>query len=133
MTTKHELLDLAKKATADRGLNYGKPEDNFERIARRWKVHILNRFNIDVPIDAISVAIMCGDIKKARLENDPTHLDSWVDDAGYAACGAEIACPDKDPATAALSSAYERYWAAKKEDEDRKFAEEWPDSVDDGA
>lgn len=89
--TKHELLDLAKAATADRGLNYGKPEDNFTRIARRWRVHILNRFDVDIPIDAVSVAIMCDDLKTARLENDPTHLDSWVDKAGYSACGANIA------------------------------------------
>jgi hypothetical protein len=89
--TKSALLDRAKNAVADRGLNYGKPEDNFTRIARRWVVHIKNRFNIDVPLDAISVAIMCDDLKSARLENTPDHLDSWVDKAGYAACGANIA------------------------------------------
>jgi hypothetical protein len=89
-TTKAGVLDAAKAAVADRGLNYGKPEDNFERIAGRWRTHLKNRFNIDVPIDAASVALMMVDMKQARLENDPTHLDSWVDIAGYAACGAEI-------------------------------------------
>lgn len=89
--TKHELLDLAKAAVADRGLNYGKPEDNFARIALRWKAHIKNRFGVDLPLDAASVAIMCMDLKMARLENTPDHLDSWVDTAGYAACGANIA------------------------------------------
>jgi hypothetical protein len=34
---------------------------------------------------------MCADLKLARLENQPDHMDSWVDLAGYAACGAEIA------------------------------------------
>lgn len=90
--SKHELLDLAKGAVADRGLNYGKPEDNFNRIAERWRSHIYNRFGVRISLDAVSVAIMCADLKIARLENAPSHLDSWVDMAGYAACGANIAC-----------------------------------------
>jgi hypothetical protein len=123
MTTKHELLDLAKAATADRGLNYGKPEDNFERIARRWRVHILNRFDIDVPIDAASVALMCDDIKTARLENDITHKDSWVDKAGYAACGAEIVSAMQRPTAPRVST---REWVKQQHD----ALEAWPDSVD---
>lgn len=89
--TKERLLDKAKEAVADRGLSYGKPEDNFNRIALRWRTHLKNRFGVEVAIDAASVAIMMDDMKTARLENDITHLDSWVDKAGYAACGAEIA------------------------------------------
>jgi hypothetical protein len=91
MTTKHEVLDLAKEATADRGLNYGKPEANFDRIAARWRAHLLNRFGADLAIDGASVAMMMIDVKLARLENCAGHLDSYVDIAGYAACGAEIA------------------------------------------
>jgi hypothetical protein len=30
-------------------------------------------------------------IKVARLSTNPTHKDSWIDLAGYAACGAGIA------------------------------------------
>jgi hypothetical protein len=30
-------------------------------------------------------------LKIARLKNSPNHRDSWVDIAGYAACGAECA------------------------------------------
>jgi hypothetical protein len=89
--TKAALLDKAKAAVADRGLNYGKPEDNFERIAARWRVHLKNAYGIDVALTPTSVAIMMNDMKVARLENDPSHLDSWVDMAGYTACGAEIA------------------------------------------
>src|SRR5579872_2639148 len=90
--SKRDLLKRAMDAVADRGLNYGKPEDNFERIARRCTAHLRNAYNIDVRITAESVAVMCADIKLARLENDPKHLDSWVDVAGYAACGANISC-----------------------------------------
>lgn len=102
--TKHRLLDLAKEATADRGLNYGKPEDNFQRIANRWNAHLVNKFGENplthrpdgVFLDATDVALMCADLKIARLENTPNHQDSWVDLAGYAACGAEIALASKD-------------------------------------
>lgn len=91
MMNKKEVLDAAIKAVADRGLNYGKPEDNFERIAGYWRVHFWNRFMIEVPLDGASVAIMMDLMKTARLDNDPKHMDSWIDKAGYAACGGEIA------------------------------------------
>jgi hypothetical protein len=146
MTTKQKLLDQAKEAVADRGLNYGTPEDNFKRIAEHWNVLLVNRHQIDeykqdhgflTPGD---VAIMMALMKIARLEHQPDHEDSWVDLAGYAACGAEIVCPDKEPAAAkawpdsvddiskeqkvALRTYYDQFNTA---------ANDWPDSVDDGA
>ena len=96
--SKKALLETAIAAVADRGLNYGKPDDNFNRIAERWRAHIQNRFGIQlVGLDAISVAIMCIDLKLARIENQPDHLDSWADVAGYAACGANIVCEESQP------------------------------------
>lgn len=98
--TKRRLLETAIETVAGRGLNYGRPEDNFLRIARLWNVHLLNRhgegFGGDTTValptlDAIDVALMMDLMKTARLENSPTHMDSWIDKAGYAACGGEIA------------------------------------------
>lgn len=92
--TKRVLLDLAIAATADRGLNYGAPEDNFARIAAHWSAYLADSVRpaegpfVITPTD---VALMCALLKIARLENSPDHQDSWVDLAGYAACGAEIA------------------------------------------
>jgi hypothetical protein len=91
--SKHDLLDEAKVATADRGLNYGNPEDNFARIAAHWNAFLANRGIVIAGGGLVSpsdVAVMCALLKIARLENDPSHHDSWVDLAGYAACGAEI-------------------------------------------
>lgn len=93
---KAELLEKAKDAVADRGLNYGRPEDNFARIAALWSTHLANRVDSDgttsdAPrLTAADVAQMMVLMKVARLENDPSHADSWVDIAGYAACGAEL-------------------------------------------
>lgn len=89
--TKASLLDAAKAAVADRGLNYGKPEDNFRRIADLWNVYLNGRAaGPAAPITPVDQTIMMVLMKVARLQNTPTHLDSWTDLAGYAACGAEI-------------------------------------------
>ena len=90
--TKADVLDEAKATVAGRGKSYGAPEDNFDRIARRWTVHMRNRYGDQgVVFDAQDVSMMMIDLKLARLENDPAHADSWVDVAGYAACGGELA------------------------------------------
>ena len=95
-----DILDTAKGyVLKDRNSTYGTPEDNFKRIARRWTAHLRNigHLGADKEISPISVAIMMLDLKAARLENDPTHRDSWIDTAGYAACGAGIALVPKQP------------------------------------
>ena|ERR1700722_4530635 len=77
----------------DRALNYGKPEDNFQRITILWSawVHIRKEPSDSVvPFSPFDVAIMNILLKIARLANSPGHEDSWIDIAGYAACGADI-------------------------------------------
>ena len=94
MINKKELLEQAIKAVGDRGLNYGKPEDNFDRIARLWNAHLINTGIVRDPSEALlsaaDVAMMCALLKVARLQHTPDHMDSWIDLAGYAACGGEI-------------------------------------------
>lgn len=106
MTTKKEVLDAAILAVADRGLNYGKVEDSFDRIARLWNVHLINAGIVKDPkealINAADVAMMMALMKIARLQNMPSHLDSWVDLAGYAACGGEAT---KDARTSVAGAA----------------------------
>lgn len=102
--SKRDVLEEAITTVAGRGKSYGRPEDNFERIARLWSVHLINRYgkhpDPDVKIqpypyglpdlDAQDVAMMMVLMKVARLENDPSHHDSIVDVIGYAACLGEI-------------------------------------------
>nr|WP_286198834.1 DUF6378 domain-containing protein [Mesorhizobium sp. BR1-1-16] len=98
--TKRKLLETAIETVAGRGLNYGRPEDNFQRIANLWNAHLINRYAdgyggdtvVMLPkLDPQDVAMMMALMKVARLENQPGHMDSWIDIAGYAACGGEIA------------------------------------------
>lgn len=96
--TKADILDEAKATVAGRGKSYGTPEDNFGRIALLWNTHLVNSglfehavLHHGTGIEASDVAIMMALMKIARLENDPNHHDSWIDIAGYAACGGELA------------------------------------------
>lgn len=86
--TTESILDLAKQAVGDRGLNYGKPEENFDRIANLWNAYLLNKQ--DKALYAEDVACMMILLKVARLQNCPHHKDSIVDVAGYAACLGEM-------------------------------------------
>ena len=88
--TKSSLLNAAMETVAGRGKSYGRPEDNFARIALHWDTFLTNRYGSTPALTPGDVAIMMALMKIARLENDPKHADSWVDLAGYAACGAEI-------------------------------------------
>lgn len=99
-TTKRSVLEAAIQTVADRGVPYGGVEDNFARIARLWNAHLINRYadgfggdtTIAVPrLDGADVSLMMILMKVARLEANPTHDDSIVDIAGYAACLGEIA------------------------------------------
>lgn len=66
-----------------RANTYGGPEDSFRTIAGLWSAYTNYKFS---PTD---VAVLLALLKVARLRASPNHRDSWVDLAGYAACGAE--------------------------------------------
>ena len=84
--TRKECLDAAAKAVlTDRNAAYGEPEDCFGLIAALW-----SRYT-ERDISSADVAVMMILLKLARVEGNPRHTDSWVDIAGYAACGAECA------------------------------------------
>lgn len=84
--TRAATLDAAKAAvTADRQATHGGPEDTFGLIARLWSA----RLGVDLRPD--QVAVMLIDLKTARAWGNPGHADNWIDMAGYAACGAELA------------------------------------------
>lgn len=84
------LSDASEIVTSDRANAYGPPEDNFKRIAALWEVY-LEQHPSDAPINATDVANMMVLMKVARLMQTPGHRDSWLDIAGYAACGYSVA------------------------------------------
>lgn len=88
--TRQRVLKEAEQCVCgNREQDYGTPEDSFQRIADLWSAY----FGFDDgfwKFKAVDVAVMLGLLKIARLANNPEHMDSWVDLAGYAACGGEI-------------------------------------------
>lgn len=86
--TRQRVLKEAEKCVCgNREQDYGGPEDNFRKIGDLWSIYL----DCNVKIDAYDVAAMMALLKISRLSNNPEHMDSWVDLAGYAACGGEIA------------------------------------------
>ena len=81
------LLDLARQTVCtDRQDAHGDPEDSFGTIANLWSAYLGH-----VRLSPADVAAMMALLKIARIRGNPRHADSWVDLAGYAACGAEVA------------------------------------------
>lgn len=86
------LIAAQAAVCGDRPLNYGNPENNFGRIAILWNAW--NAVRRPGPYVGADIAIMMDLVKTARLANNPAHNDSWIDKAGYAACGYDIAAKD---------------------------------------
>ena len=84
---RQEILDEASAAiTGAREGTYGGPERSFLTIAKFWSAYL------DHFVEPQDVAAMLALMKLARLKHsEGQHRDSWVDLAGYAACGAECA------------------------------------------
>lgn len=81
-----EILDTAKGyVTKDRAADHGDLEDNFVCIANLWSAYL------GIRVSLADVAVMMVLLKCARARGVPGHGDNWVDMAGYAACGGEIA------------------------------------------
>lgn len=86
---RRECLDAAADCVLrNRQAHYDTPERNFERIATIWSVIFGH------PVEPAQVALAMAAVKLARLAGNLGHVDSWVDLAGYAACGAEVATED---------------------------------------
>lgn len=87
--TRPEILDKAKECVCgQREQDYGSPENNFARIADLWNAYMRDTGVVFTPVD---VAMMLGLLKIARIKTGTGTTDSFVDLAGYAACGGEIA------------------------------------------
>lgn len=79
------LAEASDCVTRDRQATHGSVESSFGGVAAIWSA----RLGIDLRPD--QVAIMLVDLKTVRAWKNPGHADNWVDMAGYAACGGELA------------------------------------------
>ena len=82
-----------KCVNGQREQDYGTPEQNFQIIADLWGAYK------GISFSAVDVAMMMSLLKIARIRNGGGTGDSFVDLAGYAACGGELAELEKTGAT----------------------------------
>lgn len=82
-----DILESAMECVCgQREQDYGSPEDNFSEIADLWSAYCKGRI-IFKPVD---VAMMMALLKIARIRSGSGTDDSFIDLAGYAACGGEL-------------------------------------------
>lgn len=94
-TSRSDILDQAKKCVCgQREQDYGTPESNFQLIADLWTDYLYPTLGYPKKdaygIKSEDVAMMMALMKIARIRNGGGSGDSFVDLAGYAACGGEI-------------------------------------------
>ena len=96
-----EILDRAKQCVCGfREQDYGSPERNFELIADLWNDYLDydelfkkgedGEYHRAGYISSTDVAMLMALLKIARIKNGGGTGDSFVDLAGYAACGGEL-------------------------------------------
>lgn len=102
MSNRSAVLDTANEIVhKDRNVSYGDPEDNFSRTADLINAQFRQMFKYNVEFSAHDVAIIQILLKVARLygakSDENPMFDSWVDIAGYAACGYDtVAAPQEE-------------------------------------
>lgn len=86
MNKREECLRRANEiVNGQREQQYGTPEDNFKMIAEMWSAYL------ETDVSTVDVAMMMSLLKIARISTGTFKEDSFIDLAGYAACGYEIA------------------------------------------
>lgn len=88
-TRKNIIEKVAKTILSDRQDTYGSPEDSFQLIAMSWSLYL------GIAIRPDQVADMMELLKIARRQNQPFHLDNYIDSAGYAILAGELASMQK--------------------------------------
>ena len=94
-----KALDVLERAISlihgQRAKDYGDAQASFQRMADLVNPIIKKA---DGKLTASDMAIVMIQVKIARLQESPNHADSWIDIAGYAALGAQLAVTEPDKA-----------------------------------
>lgn len=128
--TRPEILDSAKKmVTGQRQDDYGTPENNFKVIADLWAAWFGH------PVSPLDVAMCMTLLKIGRIRTGTATDDSFVDAAGYIACGGEIAAGSPYPDFAKLLTPEnieksKEIWEKTKEKLDEWMTKGWVRPLD---
>lgn len=83
------LLGAEELVNGDRNVQYGDPRADFRRTADMWAAYL------GADVQPHDVAAMMALLKVSRIRWSPGKLDSWMDLAGYAACGWDCAAGEE--------------------------------------
>lgn len=78
LTQAHQII------YGDREQTYGDPSHNLTHIAQQWRLYMLQRHGVDIPLTYEDVCYMMADLKKCRQMNAHKQ-DNLVDGIGYLA------------------------------------------------
>jgi len=93
VTIRTAVLEKANEyVSIDRQSDHGNPENTFAIHAELWSAY-LNALqgSTCIKLRSEDVAAMMVLFKVGRVSQNIRHADTWIDIAGYAACGAELA------------------------------------------
>jgi hypothetical protein len=85
-----EILLSATDIIGDRGRVYGHPRVNQTRIAMRLQQML------EVPVTDYQACLAMVEVKLARLQETPDHIDSYIDACAYLALAAELSTEGDD-------------------------------------
>jgi len=90
------LSEADRLIHTDRQTDYGTPQQNFDTIGELWTTYLraVGVLSHTLRITAPDVAAMQSLVKLARVATSPGKEDNWIDLAGYAALGGEVATHD---------------------------------------
>jgi hypothetical protein len=80
----NDVLSTAMTTIRERGKDYGDIRTSFKKAA------IIASAQLDKAISPYDVAVIANAIKLARISNNPSHEDSWVDSVAYTAIAAQL-------------------------------------------
>ena len=90
--TRKQLLEAAEQVVCNnRDKQYGSPEKSFACISDLWTVYLAHKKSNKIYIEEVDVAVMMALLKIARIATGQSKADNFIDLAGYAACGCEMA------------------------------------------
>ena len=87
MTREEILHEELESVCGHREQDYGTPEDNFSRIAALWSAYL----RIQITSEQVAVMMILLKIGRTKTGENGGTADCYVDMAGYAACGGEVA------------------------------------------
>jgi hypothetical protein len=85
-----EVLLSATDVISDRGAVYGHPRINQYRIAMRLQQLF------EIPVTDYQACLALVEVKLSRLQETPTHLDSYIDACAYLALAAELSTEEDE-------------------------------------